>query len=93
MLEPVLSEKALLLRKSGKYLFRASEPLTKKEIASSIRQRYGVEVVAVRTLTHPRRVRRTTRRPLLHLAIVTLPQGKKIKELELEAVASEKAAK
>lgn len=82
--KPIISEKSMLLAKSGLYTFVVSEKARKIEIAQAIENKFGVNVVSVKTVNlkqekRPQRTRRgTITIPGYKKALVGLKSGQKI---------------
>ncbi len=80
--QPVISEKATRLSEHGTYAFFVSPRANKGVVAREIAARFGVDVVAVRTIPgRAKRVRRGTTRgwtTARKKALVTLRAGQKI---------------
>ncbi len=51
IVKPVLSEKSYVLSAAGKYTFRVHTDAHRTQIRQAVENLFGVEVVAVRTLT------------------------------------------
>lgn len=58
-LTPLITEKSVAVQEGNVVTFRVRPFATKEQIASAVRERYGADVLAVRTvLLHPKRRRR-----------------------------------
>jgi large subunit ribosomal protein L23 len=51
IMKPVLSEKSYVLSAAGKYTFRVHQDAHRTQIRQAVEKLFGVDVVAVRTLT------------------------------------------
>ncbi|MDP3741545.1 MAG: 50S ribosomal protein L23 [bacterium] len=89
LLKPILSEKATHMATLGKYIFAVSPRANKTEIAKSIASVYSVNVVSVKIVKMPGKMRRygrsVGRTSDWKKAIVTLKPGEKIAGI-IEAV-------
>lgn len=50
ILEPIITEKAVLAKESGEYVFRVNPKATKIDIRSAVEKLFKVKVLAVNTL-------------------------------------------
>ena len=86
LIEPVLSEKATLLREEGKYVFKVHPDASKIEIKEAVRRLFNVKVVDCTTMNvygKMKRVRyRAGRTSSWKKAIVKLAPGESIKVFE-----------
>ncbi|MBQ0166372.1 MAG: 50S ribosomal protein L23 [Treponema sp.] len=86
LIEPVLSEKATLLREEGKYVFKVAPAASKTEIMEAVRKLFGVKVVSCTTVNvrgKLKRIRtRAGRTSDWKKAIVRLAPGETIKVFE-----------
>ena len=86
LIEPVLSEKATLLREKGKYVFIVHPDASKIEIKEAVRRLFNVKVVDCTTMNvygKMKRVRyRAGRTSSWKKAIVKLAPGESIKVFE-----------
>jgi large subunit ribosomal protein L23 len=87
LIEPVLSEKANLLRdKEGKYVFRVDPKATKPQIIEAVKRIFNVNPVSCRTMNvggKPKRLRyRSGYTSSWKKAIVKLPPNEKISIFE-----------
>lgn len=86
LIEPVLSEKATLLRDEGKYVFKVAPAASKTEIMEAVRKLFGVKVVSCTTVNvrgKLKRIRtRAGRTSDWKKAIVRLAPGETIKVFE-----------
>ncbi len=86
LIEPVLSEKATLLREKGKYVFKVHPDASKIEIKEAVRRLFNVKVVDCTTMNvygKMKRVRyRAGRTSSWKKAIVKLAPGESIKVFE-----------
>ena len=82
LLEPVLSEKANLLREQGKYVFRVDQAATKPQIMEAVRRLFKVNPVSCTVMNvggKPKRLRyRSGYTPSWKKAIVRLSKDEKI---------------
>jgi large subunit ribosomal protein L23 len=86
LLEPVLSEKANLLREEGKYVFKVAQKATKTQIKEAVRRLFNVHPVSCTTMVvggKPKRLRsRKGYTSTWKKAIVRLPKDEKISIFE-----------
>ena len=86
LLEPVLSEKANLLREEGKYVFKVAQKATKVQIKEAVRKLFNVNPVSCTVMVvggKPKRLRyRSGYTSSWKKAIVRLPKGEKISIFE-----------
>lgn len=86
LIEPVLSEKATLLRDESKYVFKVAPAASKTEIMEAVRKLFGVKVVSCTTVNvrgKLKRIRtRAGRTSDWKKAIVRLAPGETIKVFE-----------
>ena len=86
LVEPVLSEKATLLREEGKYVFKVHPQANKYEIKEAVRKLFGVKVLDCTVMNvygKMKRVRyRAGRTSSWKKAIVKLAPGETIKVFE-----------
>jgi large subunit ribosomal protein L23 len=86
LLEPVLSEKANLLREDGKYVFKVARSATKIQIKEAVRKLFNVNPVSCTVMVvggKPKRLRyRSGYTSSWKKAIVRLPKGEKISIFE-----------
>lgn len=86
LIEPVLSEKATLLREEGKYVFKVAPDASKTEIMEAVRKLFGVKVVSCTTVNvrgKLKRIRtRAGRTSDWKKAVVRLAPGETIKVFE-----------
>lgn len=86
LLEPVLSEKANLLREEGKYVFKVAQKATKPQIKEAVRKLFNVNPISCTTMVvggKPKRVRyRKGYTSTWKKAIVRLPSNEKISLFE-----------
>jgi len=82
LLEPVLSEKANLLREQGKYVFKVAQSATKPQIMEAVRRLFDVHPVSCTVMVvggKPKRLRyRSGYTSTWKKAIVRLPKDEKI---------------
>jgi large subunit ribosomal protein L23 len=82
LIEPVLSEKANLLREEGKYVFKVAPTATKIQIKEAVRKLFNVNPVSCNTMVvggKPKRLRyRSGYTSSWKKAIVGLAKGEKI---------------
>lgn len=82
LIEPVLSEKANVLREQGKYVFRVDPKATKPQIREAVRRIYNVHPVSCTVMVvggKPKRQRsRSGYTPSWKKAIVRLSKDEKI---------------
>ena len=86
LIEPVLSEKANLLREGGKYVFKVDPRANKIQIKEAVRQLYNVHPVSCNVMRVGGKPKRLRSRPgytsSWKKAIVKLPKGEKISIFE-----------
>lgn len=86
LIEPVLSEKATLLREQGKYVFKVAPSATKFQIKDAVAKLFNVKVVSCTTMNvlgKLKRVRgKSGRTASWKKAIVRLAPGETIKVFE-----------
>ena len=86
LLEPVLSEKANLLREQGKYVFKVDPAATKIQIKEAVRRLFNVHPVSCTVMVvggKPKRQRyRSGYTSTWKKAIVRLPKDEKISIFE-----------
>ena len=82
LIEPVLSEKANLLREQGKYVFKVAQSANKLQIKEAVRRLFNVNPVSCTVMVvggKPKRVRyRKGYTATWKKAIVRLAKGEKI---------------
>jgi large subunit ribosomal protein L23 len=86
LIEPVLSEKANLLREQGKYIFRVNPAATKPQIKEAVHKLFNVHPVSCTVMNvsgKPKRLRyRSGYTPSWKKAIVRLAKDEKINIFE-----------
>ena len=86
LIEPVLSEKANLLREEGKYVFKVAPSATKLQIKEAVRKLFNVNPVSCNTMVvggKPKRLRyRSGYTASWKKAIVRLAKDEKISLFE-----------
>lgn len=86
LIEPVLSEKANILREQNKYTFKVSPDASKIQIKEAVRKLFNVKVVDCTTINVQGKVKRLRGRPgrtsSYKKAIVKLAPGETIKVFE-----------
>ena len=86
LIEPVLSEKANLLREEGKYVFKVDPRANKLQIKEAVRRLYNVHPVSCNVMRVGGKPKRLRSRPgytsSWKKAIVKLPKGEKISIFE-----------
>jgi len=86
LIEPVLSEKANLLREEGKYVFKVDLRATKLQIKEAVRRLYNVHPIACNVMVVGGKPKRQRSRPgytsSWKKAIVRLPKDEKISIFE-----------
>lgn len=84
--EPVITEKATLLREGGKYVFRVDKRANKIQIRQAVEAIFDVHVESVRTVSVPSKPKRqglfAGRRAGWKKAYVTLRAGDSIEIIE-----------
>ena len=82
LIEPVLSEKANLLREQGKYVFKVAQSATKIQIKEAVHRLFNVHPISCTVMVvggKPKRLRyRAGRTATWKKAIVRLPKDEKI---------------
>ena len=86
LLEPVLSEKANLLREEGKYVFKVAQKATKIQIKEAVRRLFNVHPISCNVMVvggKPKRLRyHKGYTSTWKKAIVRLPKDEKISIFE-----------
>ena len=86
LIEPVLSEKANVLREEGKYVFKVDPRANKLQIKEAVRRLYNVHPVSCNVMRVGGKPKRLRSRPgytsSWKKAIVKLPKGEKISIFE-----------
>ena len=86
LIEPVLSEKANILREQGKYVFRVDSRANKREIKEAVRKLFNVHPVSCTVMVVGGKPKRLRNRPGLtsswKKAIVRLAKDEKIPVFE-----------
>ena len=86
LLEPVLSEKANMLREQGKYVFKVAQSANKVQIKEAVRRLFNVHPVSCTVMVvggKPKRLRyREGHTSTWKKAIVRLPKDEKISIFE-----------
>lgn len=86
LIEPVLSEKATLLREEGKYVFKVHPDANKYEIKEAVSKLFNVKVLRCTVLNVGGKVKRVRSKPgktsSWKKAIVRLAPGETIKVFE-----------
>ena len=86
LIEPVLSEKATLLREEGKYVFKVHPDANKYEIKEAVRRVFNVKVVDCTVMNVGGKLKRVRTKPgrtsSWKKAIVRLAPGETIKVFE-----------
>lgn len=86
LVEPVLSEKATLLREEGKYVFKVHPDANKYEIKDAVRKLFGVKVIDCTVMNVFGKMKRVRYKPgrtsSWKKAIVKLAPGETIKVFE-----------
>jgi large subunit ribosomal protein L23 len=86
LLEPVLSEKANLLREEGKYVFKVAQSANKLQIKEAVRRLFNVHPISCTVMVvggKPKRLRsRSGYTATWKKAIVRLPKDEKISIFE-----------
>ena len=84
LIEPLVTEKSLNLVKKGSYTFRVARTTHKRQIAAAVESTFGVDVVAVQTMSmHGKtkragKIRKEVKRQPWKKAVVTIKKGQKI---------------
>lgn len=86
LIEPVMTEKATLLREQGKYVFKVHPDASKIEIKEAVRRLFNVKVADCTVMNVDGKVKRVRYRPgktsSWKKAIVKLAPGESIKVFE-----------
>ncbi|MDR2480527.1 MAG: 50S ribosomal protein L23 [Treponema sp.] len=86
LLEPVLSEKANLLREEGKYVFKVDLAATKIQIKEAVRRLFNVHPISCTVMVVGGKPKRLRNRPgytsTWKKAIIRLPKDEKISIFE-----------
>ena len=86
LIEPVLSEKANLLREQGKYVFKVDPRANKLQIKEAVRRLYNVHPVSCNVMVVGGKPKRLRSRPgytsSWKKAIIRLPKDEKISIFE-----------
>lgn len=86
LIEPVLSEKATLMREEGKYVFKVHPDANKFQIKEAVRKLFGVKVVDCTVMNVYGKMKRVRAKPgrtsSWKKAIVRLAPGETIKVFE-----------
>ena len=86
LVEPVLSEKATMLREEGKYVFKVHSGANKYEIKEAVRKLFGVKVIDCTVMNVYGKMKRVRYKPgrtsSWKKAIVKLAPGETIKVFE-----------
>ena len=86
LIEPVLSEKATLLREEGKYVFKVHPNANKYEIKEAVRRLFNVKVIDCTVMNVGGKLKRVRTKPgrtsSWKKAIVRLAPGETIKVFE-----------
>lgn len=86
LIEPVLSEKATMLREEGKYVFKVHPDANKYEIKEAVRRLFNVKVIDCTVMNVGGKLKRVRTRPgrtsSWKKAIVRLAPGESIKVFE-----------
>jgi len=88
ILRPIITEKSMLIKAEGKYVFAVDPRATKVEIIQAVEKLFSVSVEAVNTVRVAGKKRSLRGRPgstpSFKKAYVTLAQGSRIEELEVK---------
>lgn len=83
---PLITEKAMVLKEQGKYVFEVAAGAGKQQVKQAVEKAFNVEVVQVNVITLPGKMKRAGKRrivtPSLKKAVVTLAPGSKIEFFE-----------
>ena len=86
LIEPVLSEKANLLREEGKYVFKVAQSANKIQIKEAVRRLFNVHPISCTVMVVGGKPKRLRNRPgytaTWKKAIVRLPKDEKINIFE-----------
>ena len=82
---PHITEKATILEKENKYIFKIRFKANKSEVKKAFEDIYGVDVIAVKVINIPKKQRRTGRqkgwRKGYKKAIIEIKKGQKVEVL------------
>lgn len=84
ILRPLINEKSMLLTKDGLYTFEVAKQSSKEQIKKAVSSKFGVDVLAVNTITisGKKKMQRARRRfylePSIKKAVVQVKKGQKI---------------
>ena len=82
LIEPVLSEKANLLREQGKYVFKVAQSANKTQVKEAVRRLFNVHPVSCTIMVVGGKPKRLRNRPgytaTWKKAIIRLPKDEKI---------------
>jgi len=83
---PLITEKATLMKEQNRYAFEVAKEANKRQIREAVEAAFKVNVVKVRVMNVPGKMRRIGRRyvmtPSWKKAVVTLESGQKIEFFE-----------
>ena len=86
LIEPVLSEKANLLREQGKYVFKVAQSANKTQVKEAVRRLFNVHPISCTMMVVGGKPKRLRSRPgytaAWKKAIVKLPKDEKINIFE-----------
>jgi len=83
---PLITEKATLMKEQNRYAFEVAKEANKRQIQEAVEEAFKVNVLKVRVMNVPGKMRRIGRRyvmtPSWKKAVVTLESGQKIEFFE-----------
>ncbi|UCH51131.1 MAG: 50S ribosomal protein L23 [Chloroflexota bacterium] len=83
---PLITEKATMMKEQNRYAFEVANEANRRQIKEAVEEGFKVNVVRVRVMNVPGKMRRIGRRyvmtPTWKKAIVTLEAGQKIEFFE-----------
>ena len=94
---PIITEKSMMLAKSGLYTFEVDKSVNKIQIAAEVASRFKVDVTSVKTINvkgavkSQRKVRKTYQLPGMKKAMVQVKKGQKIALFENQTQVAEEA--
>ncbi len=87
ILAPIITERSMLLVKTGKYTFKVTKTSDKVKIKKAIKDKFGVDVVKVSTITVKAKKKRVQKNEFTESsykkAIVKVKDGQKIDLFEI----------
>lgn len=90
ILNPIITERSLLDRESGKYAFKVDNRSTKYQIAQAFKTIFGITPLSINTIFVKGKdktnwkTKKAIHKPDQKKAIITIPKDKKIEILQLK---------